>query len=196
MINDATLKVLSPLGFANGDPQFNREVFKGRSGPQFDSVNAVRVASDMALSAIFDPRRAARLLEQGVRQKDHPGLRGVINHTLDILKVRNKTRNENHQVIQSIVYERLVEQLIRLMDDQRATLPVRDVAFNALRDMKSDLIFKRLRFGDAIQKRIDNALARANTPAVTPPSGPIVPPGSPIGETCWHCDTADLFEQK
>lgn len=194
-ISDDVLKVLSPLGFANGDPQFNREVFKGRAGPQFDSVNAVRVASDMVLSAIFDPRRAARLFEQGIRQKGHPGLEGVINRALAVFKARNKTKDVSHKLIQSVVYERLVEQLIKLMDDPSATLPVRDVAYNALDRMKASLIFKRLSYGDAIDKRISNALARANTPALNPPKKPSVPPGSPIGETCWHCDTAELFSQ-
>ncbi|UTW56401.1 zinc-dependent metalloprotease [Kordiimonas sp. SCSIO 12610] len=195
-IRDETIRVLSPLGFANGDPQFNREVFRGRAGPQFDAVNAVRVASDMTLAAILDPRRAARLLEQGVQQKGHPGLQGVLDRMLGVFKDRNKTKNEAHKLIQSVVYERFAERLISLMDDPAGTLPVRDVAFNTLRDMKSDLVFKRLSFGDAIQKRIDNALARANTPALTPPSGPSVPPGSPIGESCWHCDTAELFNVK
>ena len=195
-ISEATLKALSPLGFANGDPQFNREVFKGRAGPQFDSVNAARVAADMTLSAILNPRRAARLLEQGIRQDGHPGLKGVIDEMQSVFQARNKTRDAESKLIQSIVYERFVEQLIRLTDDASVTLPVRDVAYNALNDLKKSLVLKRLSFGDAIYKRIDNALARANTPAVTPPTGPAVPPGSPIGENCWHCDTAALFQSR
>jgi len=57
--------------------------FSGYTGPSFDSLGAAESAANLTLSSIFDPRRAARLVEYHSRYPESPGLAEVVDRVLE-----------------------------------------------------------------------------------------------------------------
>jgi hypothetical protein len=67
-----------PLGYAR-----DREHFKSRTGVTFDALAAAESAADQALSLLFNPQRATRILEHHARDEEQPGLQDVLNRIID-----------------------------------------------------------------------------------------------------------------
>ena len=83
-ISDETVKLLSPIGRSNGDPQWGREIFKAPARPVFSEVEAASVAADLTFDALLHPARLARLSEQrfgGVGNDLSYVLRQLVNFT-------------------------------------------------------------------------------------------------------------------
>ncbi|RMB12026.1 zinc-dependent metalloprotease [Eilatimonas milleporae] len=200
-VTDPVLAALAPLERGDDDPQFQREVFAARTAPQFDLARAAEVAANLTLEAILAPARASRLSEQG-RLDGHPGLAGVLQRVSARLAAQPRREGERAAWLRGIVLGRYVEHLIALREAGGHAMPVRAEADAALADLLRMLERRRDDVAAALTRRIEDAFARARTPAVVPPGRPPVPPGSPIGaggardplqqmrETCWHCDAA------
>jgi len=193
-IPDSVLRNLSPLGSSYGDPQFARETFDGAGRPMFDHTGAAAVAADLTFDALLHPRRLLRLYEQGVRIPDHMGLAGVFDRTVASIVRIPRGETSRHSVLRKVVVERLAERLISLSRSVDMSMVVRAEVQKALAFLRSLLgrySGDNEAFAKALRTRIDNAAARARTPAVKNPAGPEIPPGSPIGassgESCWHC---------
>lgn len=186
--------LLSPRGAGGGDPQFGREAFAGTASPAFSADEAVATAADLTLQALLHPRRLQRLVEQG-RSAGHAGLKGVLDMTISSVMRANRREDATHTAVRAVVLERLTEHLIARLDDPSTGIAVRAEVRSGLADIKQTVERSRgglAEYGGAVVKRIEDAFARARTPAVKVPSGPTVPPGSPIGasggEGCWHCE--------
>lgn len=194
MIDARLVSLLSPRGAGGGDPQFRREAFAGTAAPAFSSDEAVAVAADLVFDALLHPRRMQRLAEQGRTIQGHEGLDGVLARALQSVMRANRRETSQQLAVRAIVLERLTEQLIAHLQAPQTGLAVRSSVHTALVDIRR--ASERARDGLAgytslLVKRIDDAFARARTPAVKKPDGPSIPPGSPIGsagaESCWHC---------
>lgn len=186
--------LLSPRGAGGGDPQFRREAFTGTASPAFSVDEAVATAADLTLQALLHPGRLQRLVEQG-RARGHEGLKGVLDRTINAVLRANRRESTSDTAIRAVVMERLTEHLIARLDDPATGIAVRAEVRTGLADIRQAVERSRGAFSaysGALVKRIDDAFARARTPAVKVPSGPTVPPGSPIGastaEACWHCE--------
>ncbi|MBO6505557.1 MAG: zinc-dependent metalloprotease [Kordiimonadaceae bacterium] len=184
--------ILSPRGAGGGDPQFQREAFSGTASPAFSTDEAVATAADLTLDALLHPRRLQRLVEQG-RSTGHEGLSGVLDRTIESIMRTNRRESAADTAVRAVVLERLVEHLIAHLDEPATGVAVRAKVRTGLADILQAVDRSRgglAEYGGAIVKRIEDAFARARTPAVKTPSGPTVPPGSPIGassaEACWH----------
>jgi len=195
-IDNAVLADLVPLGGANGDLQFDRETFDGAGRPMFDHTGAAAVAADLTFDALLHPRRLLRLYEQGLRSTDHVGLAGVLKRTVSTVVRIPRGESERHTALRMVTAERLTEKLLTLKDQPDLPISVRagvHAAIANVRGLLGTYDDQEKLFARALRQRIDNAAARARTPAVKNPVGPDVPPGSPIGagvgESCWHCDT-------
>jgi hypothetical protein len=195
-VSDALLADLSPLGYADGDPQFSRETFAGNGRPMFDHMGAVAVAADLSLDALLHPRRLLRLYEQGMRSDSHASLDETLAKIVSSQVRIPRSESDRHTELRKIVVARLTEALIELNQGTDTALPVRAETVSALANVRALLgryDDEDKAFAKALRLRIDTAAARARTPAVKEPSGPAVPPGSPIGagaaESCWHCDS-------
>ncbi len=193
-IDTRLINLLTPRGAGGGDPQFRREAFAGTASPAFSADEAIATAADLTFDALLHPRRLQRLVEQG-RQPGHEGLDGVLSRISDFVMRANRREAAPDIAVRAIVLERLTEKLIESLNGQGTGVAVRASARDALSNIRQSA--ERVRGGlsayaPAIVKRIDDAFARARTPAVKVPSGPSVPPGSPIGattaESCWHCE--------
>ncbi len=199
-ISDETLKILSPVGRSNGDPQWNREIFKASARPVFSSSEAVSVAADLTLDALLHPARLKRLSEQSL-SKDGNDLAVVIKALVEYANKTGKENNKAKGAVRVVVANRIMEQLVAINDNPQTSILVRAEILNGLKELAKSFGFWRKGYvpaGRAMAARIENALARAKTPAVKVPGEPSVPPGSPIGssggESCWHCETDFLFK--
>lgn len=184
-------QMLAPIGVASGDPQFGRETFKASSTPMFDRMGAAAVATELTFDALLHPQRLARIHAQSLDDDEFAGLSeyyGQIEAGLT-----KKADGENQVALRQQVIGQYAERLISLSLEGDVAVNVRQASRHALidlrnkvaRDARSDRAF-----ADGLTSRIDDALARARTPAVKAPSPPSVPPGSPIGsnaDSCWHC---------
>ena len=140
------------------------------------------------------PARLARLVEQDLSGRSND-LAFVLARVVDF--VTNSARGDDANVIalRTVVASRLMEQLIALNDRPATSVLVRSEVMKALKSLRLRFIDWRRGYasaGSSMAARIENALARAKTPAIKNPAGPDVPPGSPIGsgeaEACWHCE--------
>jgi len=189
-VAEPVLLALSPLGYGEGDPQFGRETFNATTRPMFDLMGAASVAANLSFDALLAPTRLARLHQQGLTA-DYPALDRVMTDlTMDILgKPLGDARQE---ALRQLVVGQYAERLIDLTLGADIAVAVRQASRSALMTLKKQVAKSRradAAFSDGIVARIDDALARARTPAVKQPAAPSIPPGSPIGgaETCWHC---------
>lgn len=193
VIGERLSSLLSPRGAGGGDPQFRREAFAGTASPAFSVDEAVSTAADLVFDALLHPRRLQRLAEQG-RRSGHPGLAGVLDRTSQFLLRANRRETAQEIAVRAVVLERLTEHLIAHLQEPGSGIAVRAGVRNALADIRQAADRTRgemAAYAPALVKRIDDAFARARTPAVKVPNGPSIPPGSPIGagaaESCWHC---------
>lgn len=189
-IRSETLMALSPLGYANGDPQFSRETFDAATRPMFDLMGAASVAAELSLDALMAPGRLARLHQQGLSD-GYPELGSVLAGITDAILGKAKT-DAPHEAIRQQVAGQYAERLIGLSLGPDVAVSVRQAGRAALMDLRERVERGRRAdpaFVDGLLARIDDAMARARTPAVKEPKAPEIPPGSPIGgyETCWHC---------
>ncbi len=194
MISEPLASLLSPRGGGGGDPQFGREAFSGTASPAFSTEEAVEAASDLVLDALLHPRRLQRLAEQGHFDSDSLDIAGVTSFvSQQVLQVkRGETRRAT--ATRAIVIERMTEHLIKALHRPDTGVLVRSGVRQSLVNIRKSAGRTRGPLGThmaLLVQRIDDAFARAKTPAVKTPAGPTPPPGSPIGasdaETCWHC---------
>lgn len=194
-IPESVMMALSPLGYSDGDPQFERETFEGGGRPLFDHAGPSAVAANLTFDALLHPRRLLRVYEQGLKGEGHMDLSAYLSRITAGVVLMPKKENEGHRAIRKITVDAFAEQLIKLSFDNDAQMPVRAEAATALKGVLSLLgryKGKDAAFGRALAGRIETAMARAKTPAVKEPTRQPTPPGSPIGsgrgESCWHCD--------
>ncbi len=76
MIPPRILDLIPPTAF--GHEGGTAELFTKRTGPTFDPLAAATVAADLAISALLQPQRAARLIEFKHRDFRSPGFQDVL----------------------------------------------------------------------------------------------------------------------
>jgi hypothetical protein len=127
VLPDEVVKKLPPR--PSGYPR-SRELFPRYTGLMFDKITPAVTVSDMAISAMLVPDRAARLVEQHLFDPALPGLEEVVDSILSItFNARPATPYEAE--IARAVQRVAVEELMRLAAD--ASMPqVRAVATERL----------------------------------------------------------------
>jgi Met-zincin len=117
-----------------------RESFPAQTGLTFDPIGAAESAADLTLSLLFDPQRAARLIEYGARTHT-PALGEVIDAALQVNRPVTRAgsgespRNLSAEV-QAAVYARTVEALLSLAADSKASAQVRAITYAKLQGIK------------------------------------------------------------
>jgi len=162
-----------------------RELFPRFTGLVFDRVSPAAAAADMTFVLLFDPQRAARLVEQHAIDPGLPDLDAVLSRTT--ARVFGVATHDGYRAeIARTVQRSMVDRLI----DLAAGAPmsqVRAEATQQLRAIETRMVARPA--GDpaeaAHRRLIADDIARfVNRPfQPTPKSPPVeVPPGSPIGE--------------
>jgi hypothetical protein len=165
-----------------------RELFPRYTGMTFDVITPAVVAATHTLSNMFQPERAARLVEQHALDPALPGL-GEIIEQVGAALVGAQPANAYEAEIARAVERVAAEQLMALAAS--ADMPqVRAVATYYLQQAKGRLD-RAAGSGDVAAAAHAGLLARditrflENPEAFKRPAPIVVPPGAPIGEPDW-----------
>lgn len=169
----------------------HRELFAQRTAGVFDALAPAEALAQMTFSAVFEPGRAARLVEQSARDPRQPGLDEVIETALNATWLQ-PAGSDYPGEIQRSVANVLLTQLFALAAEPATTAQVRAVATTRL---------------GALRDRLGRDAAAAANPAqqahllqgarligqfldhpkdFVAPRSPAPPPGQPIGMACEH----------
>ena len=183
-IPESVLDVIPPRPFGYGA---HRELFDGRTDPVLDSLGAAATASEMVVSGLLQPERAARLVDFHRRDPAQPGLeavlRALIGRTFDSASPTEERLAEIRRVVQTVT----VDGLIGLSADPDATPEVRsrvDAMLVKLRDKLTGGAsggWAEAAHRAALAAEIGRYIER-----IVPPTAPALPaskapPGDPIG---------------
>ncbi|MEM1379900.1 MAG: zinc-dependent metalloprotease [Pseudomonadota bacterium] len=163
-----------------------RESFAQDAGPVFDMVSAAENAADLTLGALLHPQRLERLAQFEARGAK-PTLKTVLERT--ILSIAGaKAKTPRQRTLAMIAEGRLVAHLIAA-DRADASLPVRAALEDAMMALEQAYADEEEghRMVLAAQLRAHKSRQAPDQEPRAP--GPRTPPGSPIGESCWHCET-------
>ncbi|HEX8071195.1 MAG TPA: zinc-dependent metalloprotease [Pyrinomonadaceae bacterium] len=163
------------------------ELFAKRTDPAFDPVNAATIAADMAVSALLEPHRAARLVQYHARDAANPDFQEVVAALVRRTWLEAAPRDDYQATVARAVQSLTVTRLMDLAGDDAAAPQVRAVATEALRALQerlkapagmttaAEVAHRRAALDD-----IERFLTRPDAPRKrTPP--PPAPPGDPIG---------------
>jgi hypothetical protein len=165
----------------------HRELFQRRTGLVFDAIEPAVAAADLSAGLLFDPVRAARLVQQHALDPALPGLDAVLTQVTRTIFDPADPRDGYYAEIARAVQRVVTERLMTLALDA-PTAQVRALTEQALDDLRGRLVaapgtgtaaraHRRLLAAD-IQRFLD----RQFTPERRPPL-PALPPGAPIGDT-------------
>ena len=74
---DRILDLIPPPAFGYGGG--TAEAFDRRTDPTFDPIGAATIAADLAISALLQPERAARVNEHAARDTGNPSFSDVVS---------------------------------------------------------------------------------------------------------------------
>ncbi len=162
-----------------------RELFPRYTGPVFDAISPAVVASSHTLSFLFDPERAARLVQQKALDPSLPGLDEVLDQVVTAVAqspVASPYEAEIKRAVERVLAERMMDLAARARMPQ-----VRAIASDRLQRLAARPASPGGRAtGDTAHRAL---LARDITrflerPLAPMPSSPLPqpPPGAPIGE--------------
>jgi hypothetical protein len=129
----------------------HRDLFPGYTGPTFDSLAAAENAAGLTIEAILHPTRTARMVEYHSRNKDIPGLAEVLDKLISSTW-KTEPRPGYHGEIQRVVDNVLLNNLMRLVVDDKAASSVRAIASLKLDELKNWLSEKINSLEDERQK--------------------------------------------
>jgi hypothetical protein len=164
--------------------EHTRESFSSSTGLTFDPVAAAESAADLTLAILFNPQRAARLIEYHARNPLNPSLGAdVIEATLTATHPAEHSDagqpNSLSGLVQSAVYVRAVEALLRLAANPQSSAAVRAVTGVELLRVKQQADAKSAVDAYLIQ-RIDEF--QRDPLKFVPAKAVEAPPGMPIGD--------------
>ena len=158
------------------------EFFDRKTAPLFDQLSAATIAADLAVSAILQPQRAARLVDFRARTSQTPDIDEVF-HALVRRAFPSPPAAEDgttvaiRRAVQALVATRLME----LSANPSATFEVRAAARAALRHIRSGLASRTDSPAVALREIVGRHLERPDEP-LKPSQLPRLPAGEPIGD--------------
>jgi hypothetical protein len=167
----------------------HRELFPRYTGVTFDVITpAVAVAQHVAAN-VFDPNRAARLVEQHALDDSLPGLVEVLDHTLQGVLSMDGDDGYEQEIVRA-VQRVVVEQVMSLAAN--APMPqVRAIATSGLAALSTRMAARIAQAGEtmgrdqahfALLKRDVERFLTRPAAALPQPRQLAAPPGAPIGQ--------------
>jgi hypothetical protein len=170
------------------DYERGREHFKIRTGPAFDALAPAEAGAQHTLQFLFNPERAARLVEFHARSSENPGLQEVLDAIL-AATWKSPHGDGYNQQIANVVDDAVLYDLMGLAANPRTSDEVRAIAcleLHNLRDWLSAPVASagRQAGSDAAHvalavRQIEQFEKDPKRIDLTPPSEP--PDGPPIG---------------
>ena len=171
--------------------RLTRETFPRGTGKTFDPLGPARSAVTLTLDVLLNQERAARMVASHSRQADLPGFDELLASLMGQTWYARR-QNGIEAEIARVTNMQVVERLMLLANDTKATAQVRAIALDAVNGLDSWLAARAAREGDAgwrahygfaryqIQRMKDEPIDVEGREPV------LAPPGSPIGsEPGW-----------
>jgi len=181
---DSVLSILTPRA-DSFQYTARREAFDQTSAPLFDHISAAESAADITLGAILAGPRLERLAAFEANDQG-PELSKVLE--LMIVELAGaKPKTSRQKALATAVEGRLVANLIDA-DQPGHSLAVRAALHDAMSALQAAYRKDKAPHRKVLARELAAHLERP-APAQTPEApGAKIPPGSPIGESCWHCE--------
>jgi hypothetical protein len=184
---EAILKIIPPrpAGFER-----HRELFANHTAEVFDALAPAEAAAELTFSALFEPGRAARLVEQHARDAAMPGLEELLDQTI-AATWQARAGSDYAGEVQRTVNAVMLNRLLSLAANPDATPQVRAVATLRLTELRDTLAAAKPT--EPAQRAHLAGGARLigqffdDPKDFAPPRAPTPPPGQPIGTTL-SCD--------
>lgn len=182
-INENLLEKIPPrpLGY---EP--TRELFPRYTGTTFDPLAAAGGVAEITLSQIFNPQRAARLIEYHARGSQNPGLAEVLEKVLEKTWESPPEKGMNKE-LQFMVDRMVLDKMTDLASVQNTSGQVRAVTLLKIYELKNWISNKLISETDESRKALyTSSLSGINRFLNNPDKfrhDPVVipPPGDPIG---------------
>ena len=174
------LALLAPPAF--GYDQGTAELFARRTTPSFDQIGAATTAADIAITALLDPRRLARLVDFHARDAANPGLREVLRALIRRTFPATGTASDDQTAaaLRRAVQVQVAARLMELASNTAAAYDVRALARDALGWAVGPLRARGDATARALADDITRYLEDPRRPAA--PTAPLpAPQGEPIG---------------
>ena len=133
---ESLLKMIPPRP---PDYERGREHFKIRTSPAFDALAPSEAAAQQSLQFLFDPQRAARLVEFHARNAEEPALKEIFDAVL-AATWKSAHGNGYHEQIAIVVDNVALYNLMALAANEQASDEVRAIASLELHDLKDWLV--------------------------------------------------------
>ena len=178
------LALIPPRAF--GYEGGTQELFAKRTEPAFDPVAAAVIAADLAVSALLEPHRAARLNQYHALNRANPGFAEVASALVARTWRAPAPKDAYHAAIARSVQSLVITRLMDLAADPDASTQVRAVATEQLRGLLTNETAVTSpdettnAFLRATRDDIERFLARPAEPRKRTTPLP-TPPGDPIG---------------
>src|SRR6056297_1392663 len=170
-----------PGGLASG-----REQFRGYTDPMLDPVAMAETAAELTSSLIFNPQRAARLMNQSALNPELFGLADVVEAVINET-ILGDTPSGYYGTIQRAVNLAVFRNAVQLAANENASPDVKAVSNLAMMELRDSFASLITETNDPLwrahytylHKLADDYLA--NPAEFSSPPAPYTPPGSPIG---------------
>jgi hypothetical protein len=181
---ESLLKLIPPPAYGYDR---SRESFKHRTGLAFDALAPAEAAAAFTVSFLLHPERAARLVEYSARDKSLPSLAEVIQAMLEASWKKSNPTNTYLGEVQRSINAAVLQGLMRLVQDDDASMQVRALTLAQLELLKTWLDNQRKIVKDESLKasyllasvQITEFIKNPKTVVVPKPL--TMPPGQPIG---------------
>jgi len=191
VLSAETLDLPEPLLAVLLPPTFDQpgdlEDFRHATSPVFDSLGAAETAARMAVEALLQRERAARLVDFHRRDAALPGLEEVLSGLINAGFAGAAAPGERQAELNRVVQQAVLNGMIRLAEDAEAPARVRFRVDGTLRRLSDNLrsapggadVVQAHRAG--LRREIEAHLDRPRDAAPAPPGALPPPPGDPIG---------------
>jgi hypothetical protein len=170
-----------PFGYRGGS-----WILPSAAGAAFDPIAAARSFATFVVDGVLQHERAARVVAFHARNAASPSLDEILGKMVDGTWGTKPPATAGAAALRRVSQRAVLDGLIALAANSRATADVRAAAEWQLREIASHLVGKSN--GDLAEQAhralaagdIERFLERRDTPT-TPPPAPATPPGTPIG---------------
>ncbi|MGH9753731.1 MAG: zinc-dependent metalloprotease [Blastocatellia bacterium] len=174
------LELIPPVatGFESGAAEY----FSRRTDPTFDPLAAATIAADLALGALLDQNRAARMIDFHAQNAANPDFKEALDAIIAATWKTPASPQRYHRAIQRYVQSLTAQRLMDLAGNENASPLVRAEVTAVLRGLNAML--KATANSDAHRRATQEDIERfLNRPeAVRQATRPLpTPPGDPIG---------------